>query len=243
MARLAFFAVLLFVLSCSEQTPTAQDLQAEAQALGDVVLINGAEYRLAAAKPTATQKDYSLTITIPLSTAEDGTLYLSETITIGDVTYTSNCSTTQGQGVDDVGNTRQEALPLTVPTPTAEGAFWGSPTYQLTAGDVDYFELRTTEQCDLAVMSGPADNTTDTRATLMTASGRVLDRNDDSSLNPPNFFVMVQGGSPGRYYLEVRGATPTTTGSYNLTVGTWQLAAGKPVVAPPREEQLLEFSK
>ena len=139
MSRLLFVLIGVFALSCAEDSPTQTDLVTEAAAIGDLVSINGAAYRRVAAKPAATQADYAITITIPLSTSDDGELYLSETITIGDVVYTSNCDALTQSAQDDVGNTRETATELTVPTPTPDGNYWRSAMYQLTPGDVDYF--------------------------------------------------------------------------------------------------------
>jgi len=241
MSRLfAFVLGVLFAVSCSQDGPTQTAPLAEATALGEAVVINGAEYRLAAAKPTATQKDYSLTITIPMYTDDDGSLYLSETITIGDIVYTSNCEALT-QGADDVGNTMETATELTVPTPTAadKGEFWNSPTYTLTPGDVDYFKLRVTQFLDIGVLSGPDGNTTDTVGKLMTSSGRVIFENDNAEGVEPNFTVWAIGISPGTLYLEVRGATPSTQGDYSLLVGTWLTASGKPVASSARQLELI----
>ena len=227
MTRIIVVLIALSWLACSPQPPTAHQAQAEAVAIGEVVSINGAPYRRVAAKPTATQTDYSLTITIPLSTSEDGTLLLQDSIMVAGVVYRSSCEAAPAQ--DDVGNTIGTATELTVPTPTSqtEGAFWTSPTYQLTTGDVDYFMLRVSETCDLGVMSGPDGNTTDTVGKLVTRSERVIDENDNSECCAPLFLVWAIGVSPGVLFLEVRGATPNTAGPYSLLVGTWHTGAAK----------------
>ena len=244
MPRLIVVLVGLFCLSCSSSTPTAQNPEAaiEEAAPWETISVNGETYVRSMAKSTATQQDAVITISIPV-TVSGGNLIYSDTVTIGDRTYTANCGDLPSTSSDDVGNTLSTAHTLTVPTPTSvdKGAFWRSSMYQLTRGDVDVFRLRVTgsRTIDLAVMAGPPDSTTDTYGQLLNSSGLVLDENDDSSTSPPHFIVFGRV-SPGTYYVKVRGARTSTVGSYSLLVGTWRVAAGKPV-ASGREQQMMEW--
>ena len=110
--------------------------------------------------------------------------------------------------------------------------------YQLTAGDVDVFRLRVTgsRAIYLAVVSGPPESKTDPRGQLLSSSGRVLTENDDAENFGLNFFLHHRV-SPGTYYVKVQGATSRSSGTYDLVVGTWTVAAGKPVVSG-REQQM-----
>ena len=242
---IAFAAAAVLALSCSSQAPI-EPPPSEAAALGEQIEINGEMYRRQAAKAATTKQNQTalISILIPVETAADGTLIISDTVVIGDRIYTADCAGAPSPATqaDDVGNTRDTATDLTVPVPTSssEGSFWHSPTYHLGPGDVDYFRLRVTVRSDVAIVSGPDGNTLDTYGTLMTSSGRVIHQNDNGEGFEPNFFVWAIGASPGVMYLEVRGATPTTTGSYGLLVGTWLSGAGKQSVGISRERQLAE---
>ena len=205
--------------------------------LSDTVLIDGVYYSstcLGASEETCTD----LLVNAALNRAHD---QISRAEDLEAQAQALGCA-------DDVGNTIETAMELTVLPPTSrvaeEGAFSVSETYQLSGGDVDYFRLRIPVFCDLMVLSGPADNTTDTVGRLITRSGRVIDENDDNDLYPPNFVLWATGISPGTVYVEVRGATVTTTGYYSLIIGTWLPASGKPVASQKLElERLLALEK
>ena len=233
------FVVFTLILggACDSQTPV--DPQPEEATLGEKVAINGEMYRRVMAKPTTTQDDAVITISIPVSTS-GGNILIADEVTIAGKTYTANCGGSSSTP-DDVGNTTSAATNLTVPVPTsAEGSFWRSSMYRLTAGDVDYFRLRVTgsRTIDMAVVSGPEGSTTDTHGQLLSSSGRVLAENDDAEGFGLNFFVFSRV-SPGTYYLKVRGATSRSAGTYDLVVATWTVAAGKPVAS--RELELRQM--
>ncbi|MDE2739957.1 MAG: hypothetical protein OXI58_00055 [Gemmatimonadota bacterium] len=228
---IAFAAAAVFVLSCS--SPTAQNPEAAQEEIApwETVSINGAAYRRVAAKPTATQQDLVITLSIPVSLS-GGQLILSDQVTIAGRVYRADCSPgsptpTPTPGTppppptgDDVGNTPATATALTVPYPPAGStatAGWFSPTYRLTARDVDYFRLEVTRPILLAVGSRGG---TDTVGELQSAAGEVLHRNDDGfGPGNPNFFVYYRA-SPGTYYVKVRGYGAATQGDYVLGVAT-----------------------
>lgn len=238
MPRSIVVLVGLLCLSCSSPTPTAQSPEAavEEAAPWEMLSINGATYRRVAAKPTEAQADAVITISIPV-TVSGGNIIIADEITIAGKTYTANCSATDGPSDDDVGNSTATATDLLVMAPEHGDNFtwFRSKTYRLTPGDVDVFRLRVPEQCDLMVLSAPDDNTTDTYGTLRSSSGRLLARNDDSSVRPPNFTLFLRGVSPGVMYLEVKGATSGASGPYELWTGTRVPGAGKPVASQEKE--------
>ena len=229
---IAFAAAAVFVLSCS--SPTAQNPEAAQEEIApwETVSINGAAYRRVAAKPTATQQDLVITLSIPVSLS-GGQLIFSDQVTIAGRVYRADCSPdsptpTPTPGTpppppptgDDVGNTPATATALTVPYPPAGStatASWFSETYRLTAQDVDYFRLEVTRPIWLGVASR---GQTDTKGTLFSATGEVLHRNDDG-FNPgnPNFFLFYQA-SPGTYYVKVEGYGAATQGDYIVGVAT-----------------------
>lgn len=231
LCSLVAFALILCG-SCTSQAPV-EPSPSEAT-LGEEVAINGERYRRVVAKPTTTQDDAVITISIPVSTS-GGNIIIADEITIAGKTYTANCGGSSESGTpDDVGNTFSTATNLTVPVPTSqdEGAFWRSSLYRLTGGDVDVFRLRVTgsRTISLAVVSGPAESTTDTRGQLLSSSGRVLAENDDTEGFGLNFFLWSRV-DPGTYYVKVQGASSRVAGTYDLVVGTWMVAAGKPVAS------------
>ena len=223
----------LFVLSCSQESPspTAPPAAASAEEVGpwQTVEINGALYRRVAAKPTETsQVDLLITIPISYETTADGSIRLSDTVQIAGRTYTADCGAGgQSGGGDDVGNTRATATRLTVPEPTSttEFDFWFSPEYEITRGDEDYFRLYAPRRMWLGIGSR---GSTDVKGVLYDQNGLVIDEDDDSG-DGLNFLVLGLG-SPGTYYLRVTGARTSTSGSYSLAVGTsLPDGAGKPV--------------
>ena len=240
MPRLIVLLVGAFCLSCSSQVPV--EPAPEKAALGEEVAINGELYRRVVGKATADQANDVIVIAIPVSTS-GGTITIANEIQIAGKTYTANCSANDGPSAssDDVGNTMATATSLAAMPPTSEWTFWESRTYQLTPGDVDYFRVRLTQRADLAILSGPSDNSTDPAGTLMTSSGRILDRNDDSSsANDGLHFVLIAIDlSPGTYYVEVKGGTPSAAGPYDLTVATRRPQAGKPVASAAEEIELI----
>ena len=117
------------------------------------------------------------------------------------------------------------------PESSTNWTFFRSRPYQLTRGDVDYFRVRLTERAHLGIMSDTPDrnNPIDTYGTVMNSSGRVLARNDDSEQDPPHFVLVLSNASPGIYYVEVKGATSSVAGTYELWTATKKTGAGKPV--------------
>ena len=259
MPRLVVFAaVALFCLSCSSSTPTAQSPEAAQEEIApwETVSINGVPYRRQAAKAVATQTDLIIAIAIPVTVTSNGDLIFADTIAIGDRVYTANCNTqsppsTGSQPVsgDDVGNTRSTAEPLAVNYPpigasSSEMELTLSPSYELTAGDVDYFRIRITRDVDLAVMSL---GTTDTVGSLHLSDGTLLQRDDDgmrseSEPNNRNFFLL--GGVRNHtYYLKVTGAGLRPTGTYMLATGIWNKASAKPVASKHAQRKMAMIEK
>ena len=232
--RFALWALsALFVLSCSQESPspTAPSAAAAAGEAGpwQTVEINGALYRRVAAKPTETsQADLLITIPISYETTADGAIRLSDTVQIAGRTYTADCGTGgQSGGSDDVGNTRATATRLTVPEPTStEFEFWFSPEYEITRGDEDYFRLYVPRRMWLGIGSR---GSTDVKGWLYNQDGLVIDEDDNSRDDGRNFLVLGLVDS-GTYYLRVTGARTSTSGSYELSVGaSLPDGAGKPV--------------
>ena len=224
----------LFALSCSQESPspTAPPAAATAEEAGpwQTVSINGALYRRVAAKPTETsQADLLITIPISYETTADGSIRLSDTVSIAGRTYTADCGTGGGQsgGGDDVGNTRATATRLTVPEPTTtEFEFWYSPEYEITQGDEDYFSLYAPRQMWVGIGS---IGSTDVKGWLYNRDGIVIDEDDDGRDDGRNFLVLGLVG-PGTYYVRVTGARASVSGSYSLAVAaSLPDGAGKPV--------------
>ena len=88
---IAFAAAAAFVLSCS--SPTAQNPEATQEEIApwETVSINGTAYRRVAAKPTATQDDVVITISIPVSLSS-GELIFSDQVVIAGREYRADCS-------------------------------------------------------------------------------------------------------------------------------------------------------
>ena len=248
MPRIIFAAAMLFGLSCSSPTPTAQDPEATQDELApwETISINGATYQRVAAKMASTQADVIIAIAIPVTVTGNGDLIYSDTVVIGDRVYTANCNT-PSPGLspstsDDVGNTRSQATELVVNYPPAsapatEMELTLSVPYELTAGDVDYFRIRITRDVDLAIMSL---GNTDTVGSLHLSDGTLLESDDNgagSSSDPSNKnFFLLGRVTTHTYYLRVAGTGSTPTGIYTLGMGTWNIASAKPVAA---EEALL----
>ena len=256
MLRVLFFLAVVFCLSCSSDLPTAQNKDAATQAVApwETVEINGATYRRVAAKPTASQEDVLISILIPVTITSNGDLVYSDTVVIGDRVYTANCNTgnTPNPGVtpstsDDVGNTRSTALPLTVnypPVGSSDLELTTYPSYELTAGDVDYFRIRINREADMAVMSL---GTTDTVGSLHLSDGTLLQRDDDgmrseSDPNNRNFFLLG-GVLDHTYYLKVTGTGSKPTGIYTLAIGIWNKASAKPVASEEGQRKMVMIEK
>ncbi|MDE2704254.1 MAG: pre-peptidase C-terminal domain-containing protein, partial [Gemmatimonadota bacterium] len=145
---------------------------------------------------------------------------------------------------DDVGNTRQTATDLIAMPPESSERFtyFRSRSYQLDRGDVDYFRVRLNQRADLLIVSDTPNrsNKTDTYGTLMTSTGRVLMRNDDSTSDPPHFFLGMTNLAAGTYYVEVKGALSSSAGEYELWTGTRIPGAGKAVADPFNVEEIRE---
>ena len=242
---LPFFA--FFVLSCSQEPPVSSPSSAFAEESGpwQTVSINGATYRRVAAKPTETAQA-DLLITIPISyTVEGGAVRFSDTVQIAGRTYTADCSSTGG-GNDDVGDTQATATSISVqypPTGSMESQSTVSDEFYLTENDVDYFRLRISKTVYVAVATL---SDLDTRGTLYSSSGTVLDFDDDGlSEDTPtnrNFFLFALV-DPGTYYVKVEGWRGQT-GPYSLAILTSypDNAAGK-VVAQSIEQQMKQALK
>ena len=239
---IAFAAAAAFVLSCS--SPTAQNPKAAQKEIApwETVSINGATFRRVAAKPTATQEDFDITISIPVSLSS-GELVFADSVYIAGREYRADCSPDRPTpptppdpppGGDDVGNTPETATDLTVSYPPAgseDPAIWISPVYRLTARDVDYFRLIVDREVYLGVASL---GDTDTKGTLFDASGEVLDRNDDGFESGFNFFLfaLVEAGT---YYVKVEGYNAATTGEYNVGVSISNVTLDAAVAAEGKE--------
>ena len=219
--RFALWALsALFFLSCSQEPPVSSPSSASAEESGpwQTVSINGATYRRVAAKPTETSQA-DLLITIPISyEIEGGLIRFSDTVQIAGRTYTADC----GQGgqedsTDFVGDTRETAHRLTVPQAgTTQYEFWYSPEYAITPGDVDFFILSVTQRVWLGVGS---DGPTDVSGTLYDNNGIALDLQNNNRDDGRNFLLFILA-EPGTYYVEVTGATTSTSGPYTLSVAT-----------------------
>ena len=89
----AFIGLLLFILSCSQDKPTAQDAFDVKAGPWQTVEINGALYRRVAAKPISTaQGDLLITIPIRWEATADGAIRLSDTVEIAGRIYTADCA-------------------------------------------------------------------------------------------------------------------------------------------------------
>ena len=227
----------LLVLSCSQEPPVSSLSSAFAEDSGpwQTVSINGATYRRVAAKPTETSQA-DLLITIPISyTVEGGAVRFSDTVQIAGRTYTADCGTGGG---DDVGNTPASATTLLVrysDSSADDPSVYGSPEYELTEDDVDFFRLEVTRTVELGVGSYGAERSgVNLLGQLLNSREEIIDINDNVSDTNIDFFLYRQTARPGTYYVRVsRGLTGggQRTGTYTLGVATWIPGTGKPTVA------------
>ena len=105
--------------------------------------------------------------------------------------------------VDDHGNTAEEATRVGLDSTTAGVLEQG--------GDVDYFRVTVTKAGTLTVETS---GTTDTKGSLLRATGTTLAENDDAGAG--DNFRIVQQVAAGTYYVAVRGYDADETGSYTL---------------------------
>ena len=231
-------ALSVFVLSCSDQAPV--EPPPEEAALGEEVAINGELYRRVVAKATADQANDVIVISIPVSTS-GGNIIIANEITIAGKTYTADCSANDGPSTqsDDVGNTRSTATSVSLrynASSANDPAVVATPNYQITAGDVDFFRVRPTKNVNLGVLSA---GQTRLYGRLLDSQGRLI-VSDIGTISDPNFFLF-NGVVAGRtYYVEVRGATSSTRGTYSLGFGTWNPTSGKPVASELNVEEMRE---
>ena len=97
---------------------------------------------------------------------------------------------------------------------------WSTAGTLEVGGDRDVFRLDVGEG---GVLRLRTTGDTNTYGTLMNADGTVLVQDDD--LGAGSNFGIEEGVSAGVYYIEVRGHSPDTTGSYELSV-EWTAEAG-----------------
>ena len=105
--------------------------------------------------------------------------------------------------VDDHGNTAEEATRVGLDSTTAGVLERG--------GDVDYFRVTVTQAGTLTIETS---GTTDTKGSLLRATGTTLAENDDAGAG--DNFRIVQQVAVGTYYVAVRGYDADETGSYTL---------------------------
>ena len=104
---------------------------------------------------------------------------------------------------DDYSNTRSGATSLAVD---------GSRSGRLeTGGDVDFFQVQVSRSGTLTVYT---TGSTDTYGTLQNSSGSSLATNDDGGSG--RNFSIARSVSAGTYYIQVRGFSSSTTGSYTV---------------------------
>ena len=118
-------------------------------------------------------------------------------------------------GEDDHGDDFDGATSVTIPSTTAGELEDG--------GDRDYFRLEAAEATTLTIETA---GSTDTYGTLFDGDEASLETDDDGG--PGTNFRVERDVQAGTHYVEVRGFGPSTTGSYELSVGT----AGGPVPDP-----------
>ena len=251
MPRLIVLLIGVLCLSCSPDTPTAQNPEATQEEIApwETVSINGVPYRRQAAKAVATQTDLIITIAIPATVAPNGDLIFADTVIIGDRVYTANCNTsspppsTGSQPADDdVGNTRATAKPLAVnypPAGSSDTELTLSPPYKLTTGDVDYFRIQIDRDVEFAAMSW---GTTDTVGSLHLSDGTLLERDDNgvlSEFDPNNRNFYLTGEVTNRtYYLKVTGTGLRPTGTYMLAIGIRNRTSAKPVASDHAQRKM-----
>jgi len=105
----AFIGILLFILSCSQDKPTAQDAFDVKAGPWQTVEINGALYQRVAAKPTSTaQGDLLITIPIRWEATAYGAIRLSNTVEVAGRTYTADCVQTEEGDQAQLADMRRE---------------------------------------------------------------------------------------------------------------------------------------
>ena len=102
---------------------------------------------------------------------------------------------------DDIGSATSVSVPSTTNGELEEG------------GDRDYFRLAVSGDTTLTVRT---TGSTDTRGTLFDADGSSLETDDDGGAGTN--FEIERDVDAGTYYVEVRGFSSTTTGTYELDV-------------------------
>lgn len=120
-----------------------------------------------------------------------------------------------GMGDDDHGGTPADATVVRIPSTT--------PGSLERNGDRDYFRFALAARDNLRVFTTGA---TDTYGTL-SRSGSVRRWQNDDGGKDVNFQISVSGAEGGTYYVEVRGYSSSTTGTYTLHV------AGTAALSPP----------
>ena len=116
---------------------------------------------------------------------------------------------------DDHGNTAEEATGVGLDSTTAGVLERG--------GDVDYFRVTVTRAGTLTIETS---GTTDTKGSLLRATGTTLAENEDAGAG--DNFRIVQQVAAGTYYVAVRGYDADETGSYTLRVRV-RFAASPPI--------------
>ena len=105
---------------------------------------------------------------------------------------------------DDHGDSRETATDVTVPSSTAGSL--ESP------GDLDYFRITLQQAATLELQT---TGSTDTYGSLYRENGSLIATDDDGG-NNVNFRITSAFLAAGTYFLEVRGFSSSTTGSYSL---------------------------
>ena len=153
----------------------------------------------------------SIRLTAPSSA---GTYYYGACVDAvdGESDTANNCSdgvevevSEGGGGTDDHGDTFADATLLSIPSTTAGELE--------EAGDRDYFRAEVEEAGTYSVETTGG---TDTYGTVFDGDGTLLEENDDGG-NGRNFRI-ESDLEPGTYYVEVRGFSSSTTGSYEVAV-------------------------
>ncbi len=111
-----------------------------------------------------------------------------------------------GGSADDHGDTFASASVVAVPS-TTDGALEEG-------GDRDYFRVEITQG---GTYSAETTGSTDTYGTVFDGDGLELET-DDNGGSGANFRI-EEDLDPGTYYVEVRGFSPSTTGTYELVLG------------------------
>ena len=158
----------------------------------------------AAATPTWTRPSVTSnanhTVRLTVTARGAGTVARSGTSDTAGATRTA-----QVRDAGDHGNDRASATAVGIPSITAG---------TLTRGDKDYFRIDVGHAGTLRLETRSA---IDTYGTLLRSDGSQVTRNDDGGGNY-NFRISTGSVGAGVYYLEVRGFSPSTTGTYSLEV-------------------------